>query len=121
MASDQIGNTVGTTPAYAAEKAKLAAVSTPDTVTSLDSETTLDIKGSPVLDVSSYDIQTAGLEPSPELIQAFKEMVAEQESKLNTGDLRADPVDLVEFQDFKRQVIAAFKHLGLDTRKHFTE
>lgn|SRR5579859_3383619 len=25
-----------------------------------------------------------------------------------------------EFEKFKKEVIAAFKHLGLDTRKHFT-
>ncbi len=29
-------------------------------------------------------------------------------------------VTKTEFEKFKKEVIAAFKHLGLDTRKHFT-
>jgi hypothetical protein len=35
--------------------------------------------------------------------------------------IKPDTVDLIEFQEFKRQVIATFKHLGVDVRKHFTE
>lgn len=33
----------------------------------------------------------------------------------------ADKVSLDKFLDFKTEVIKAFRHLGLDTRRHFTE
>lgn len=32
-----------------------------------------------------------------------------------------DRVSLEKFEDFKTEVIKAFRHLGLDTRRHFTE
>ena len=50
--------------------------------------------------------------------QTIRDMIAQLSS---VEPVKADSVDLIEFQEFKRQVVAAFKHLGLDVRKHFTE
>lgn len=56
-----------------------------------------------------------------ELLEQLKKEHAESHPAQQGMNLGIDSVDLIEFQEFKRQVIAAFKHLGFDTRKHFTE
>lgn len=53
-------------------------------------------------------------------LDKLKAEIAAQYQKSSMA-VKPDTVDLIEFQEFKRQVIATFKHLGVDVRKHFTE
>ena len=105
MGSEQIGNGVGTTPAYEAEKSKLASITTPATEPTSTTDTVQIVDGLTLEQDSTHDLW------NPEDAAYWSKKIG----------VAADPVDLLEFQDFKRQVISAFKHLGLDIRKHFTE
>ena len=112
--SETIVNRVHVTPHLAAEIAKLHAVGA---------------VANPVLQTA--DAQRAGqvgtieLEEKKEVyppLPSIKEMVKdipELKEAIDSG-LGNSIIARGEFEKFKKEVIAAFKHLGLDTRKHFS-
>jgi len=71
---------------------------------------------------------TAPVEPEPQPTQAYVEGLGEyaarksEDSQDHLKQIFGQAyVQGLEFDEFKSQVIAAFKHLGLDTRKFFAE
>lgn len=109
MGSEQIAHSVESTQAYAAEQAGLD-----NKIAEADG---LDNKQTSPEPFDGVEVQ---IDPTAQKL--FDELVAGKTDLLDKfSELNPDTVDLIEFQDFKYQVIAAFKHLGLDTRKHFTE
>lgn len=116
MGSDQIGNSVHGNLAYEAERAK------PRTEPNVGNAAFVDI----LADAKPEPKISPAPEPEPidpSVLELYKTLLAAEAERqnLSTSGLKADSVDLIEFQEFKRQVVAAFKHLGLDVRKHFTE
>ncbi len=75
-------------------------------------------KGSPVTAAQQRAGQVGSIEDDPSTIPG---VFGRELDKLKASRVKPDTVDLIEFQEFKRQVIATFKHLGVDVRKHFTE
>lgn len=70
-------------------------------------------------EVEMVELAKAALDASD-----FLQMASENpfiENQLAKGGLVIDRVSLNKFLEFRAEVIRAFKHLGLDTRKHFTE
>lgn len=104
--SETIVNRTPTTPHLAAEIAKLS-------LEHLASQTeTTGVAVGPIP-------QTAEAQRAPQVgsAQPVAELAASVMSGFKTVSQWTRKSD---FEDFKKEVIAAFKHLGLDTRKHFT-
>lgn len=111
MSTEQIVNRVSQTPHFEAEGAKLSKVGPAPVFEESEDLDRMNSEGPQIARITHID----------EAIEAPDDNIGNVASASNVGTanvLLSSQINSLDVE-FKRQVIAAFRHLGLDVRKHF--